>query len=166
MIEDWNETFLKMLKRGCLSKVTDDQVFEVLRQLPIFESNGQLKTASSNIWKIASSSLKNQKQPISLYFQVYQNRGKVLTRLRCEHQVEDPTKDESSFISQEEFEDSSQNDMDQDYIDTSFKNNSALQSLTDFRLKRISFKIVLNAKEWILIKPIIKTYRDKKNTKY
>lgn len=81
-----------MRSRGQQVTVKDDDVFEVLKQLPIFNLDGNLKKLTTDdVWTVAADFL--SMKPITLYLRIYQNKNKsdLPDKLRIAHGFLEPS---------------------------------------------------------------------------
>lgn len=81
-VED--EPFNKKHKRGFAPSVADREIISVLRNLKIFDEQGNLKTKKFDVWNeaLTHSTLENKIFKDNLYRRVSANRNGILDRLK------------------------------------------------------------------------------------
>ena len=134
---------LQKRKRGFPPKVNDDEIFNVLSELSIFDENGTLKTKKYKVWDeaLSDSTLKNRIFKDNLYRKIQDNRNGLLDRLK-EHFMTHQVANAQNQSSPEKSNYSSDSEQISD------------QDENPHRCKQIAFTVSLNNTEWNSIRPV------------
>ena len=62
--------------------IAQETIYEVLKNMQIFDESGKLKTEVDSVWKEASEALENKMKIHNLYIHIRQNRHQILNKLK------------------------------------------------------------------------------------
>ena len=133
-------------KRGFASQVSTNEIFSVLHKLEIFDSKNQLKTRSHDVWNKALEKLNYRIEKLNLYLKVKKNFDDILRMLEFAKGI-----------------DNSFNNVKNDTMELKDDSNNAdYKCENPKKCKEHNFRIYLDEKEWISVKPETRFCRGKK----